>query len=648
MIHSYVIDSFLGLNQAVSENKLPPGFTVDCANMDTEDGNLTVGMGYAKHISTKVPGSGTIWRMYYWHRLQNDLFIVCTGDDVYAWTGSAWTKIFDYTSILPASTHITSTNWDFMECRIGSTDYLLIANGETQLIKWKGSGSAEAFGSGEYVYEKTISSVAYNATKATAVSYAELNNIGTFTLTMPSGWTYAANKLVAFVCPADIGNLIQCNLSIGANTHQLEYVPLLSSGDIVTAKLLSTTEATTGGEYTELEYGIEKVTLSDNMSADVQTRCLNAGILLNGYSYQVSSIASNKILTLKNLCKENLANGQTAKVRGGLSNIPVNYCEIYMSRLFSAGDSSNPSRLYWSQPPGDTRSIEDWSMDDASDQTSGGFVDVGTTSADPIVGLCALSNQLLIIKEASLWRLLGDRPTNFRVLQINRDIEKTVNTSIIANGDVPYWLTRNGIYYHDGQMARLSPNSRQIHNILERVDLSRCRGCENMDRLYWTCYDGALSNQPGNTIIVYDLRERTFLLRTGFTVHDICAYDGKLYSINEKRYVYKWSRSAYDYDGDQIDAYWNTPFTDQDAKSVTKVPLELYARGEGGFFQIELRSGSQTQYWLNPMPSNTGDVIRQKLYSDEGRAFGMKIYNQKGSWFRMLGGVELKYEAKED
>jgi len=273
MIHSYVIDSFLGLNQAVSENKLPPGFTVDCANMDTEDGNLTVGMGYAKHISTKVPGSGTIWRMYYWHRLQNDLFIVCTGDDVYAWTGSAWTKIFDYTSILPASTHITSTNWDFMECRIGSTDYLLIANGETQLIKWKGSGSAEAFGSGEYVYEKTISSVAYNATKATAVSYAELNNIGTFTLTMPSGWTYAANKLVAFVCPADIGNLIQCNLSIGANTHQLEYVPLLSSGDIVTAKLLSTTEATTGGEYTELEYGIEKVTLSDNMSADVQTRC---------------------------------------------------------------------------------------------------------------------------------------------------------------------------------------------------------------------------------------------------------------------------------------------------------------------------------------------------------------------------------------
>ena len=40
-IQSYVVDAFLGLNQAVSENKLPPGFTIDCANFDTTDGNLT-------------------------------------------------------------------------------------------------------------------------------------------------------------------------------------------------------------------------------------------------------------------------------------------------------------------------------------------------------------------------------------------------------------------------------------------------------------------------------------------------------------------------------------------------------------------------------------------------------------------------------
>ena len=642
MIQSYVIDSFLGINQAVSENKLPPGFTADCANMDTADGHLTVGMGYSKHISTAVPGTGTIYRMYYWHRLQEDLFVVCAGSEIYAWVNNAWSKIYTY------GTPITSTNWDFLECRIGGSDYLLIANGQSQIVKWSGTGSAEAFGTGEYIYEKTISSVEYNATKATAVSYAELNNIGTFTLTMPAGWTYAANKLVAFVCPADIGNLIQCNIAIGANTFQLEYVPLLSSGDIVTAKLLSTTEATTGGEYTELEYGIQKVTLSDNMSADVQTRCLAVGIQLNGITYDVASIASNKILTLSYLCKENLANGQSAKVRGGLSNISVNYCEIYMSRLFAAGDANNPSRLYWSQPPGGSRTIEDWSMDDASDQTGGGFVDVGNTSADPIVGLCALSNQLLIIKSASLWRLLGDRPTNYRVLQINKDIEKTVNTSIIANGDVPYWLTRNGIYYHDGQMARLAPNSRQIHNILDVADLKRCKGTENMDRLYWTCNMSGISGAPGDTIIVYDMREKTFLIRNGFSVHDICSYDGTLYSINEQRYVYKWSRDAKDYDGEEIDAYWYTPFTDQDAKAITKIPIELYARGEGGFFQIEFKIGGMKQYRLNPMPGDIGEVIRIKLNKDHGRAFGMKIYNQEGSWFRMLGGVELRYETQED
>ena len=81
---------------------------------------------------------------------------------------------------------------------------------------------------------------------------------------------------------------------------------------------------------------------------------------------------------------------------------------------------------------------------------------------------------------------------------------------------------------------------------------------------------------------------------------------------------------------------------------MTKIPTELYARGEGGFFQIDLKSGPFSQYYLLPMPSDVGDVIRQKMKKDHGRAFGMKIYNQKGSWFRMLGGVELRYEMQED
>jgi hypothetical protein len=647
-IQRYSIDAFLGIDQNLTENRLNPGFTTDCANMDTEDGNLTVGMGYAKHIETKVPGTGTIWRMYHWHTLDKNLFVVCAGDYIYAWNGSAWTQIFDYTSILPSNTHITSTKWDFTECRIGSDDYLLIANGETQIVKWKGTGTAAAFGSGQYVFEGTVASVTYNATKATAASYTESGTVGTFSLTMPAGWSYSANAKVAFKAPCDIGLITSLKVTVGGNTHTLDYVPMIASGDMVVIELLTTTTATAGDELEDALYGIEKITLNTALTADQAARCEVAGIYINeDLLLEVASIdGTKKILTLEEICQDEITVSQTAKVRGGISNIPVNYMEIFVSRLFSAGDASNPSRLYWSQPPGDVRTIEDWSMDIASDQTGGGFVDVGNVNSDPIVAICSLSNQLVIIKESSVFRLLGDRPNNFRVQQINKDTERTVNTSLITNGDIPYWMTRNGIYYHDGQTAHLMPNARQIHKILESVDISSCKACENKERLYFTCKAG--NGSYDDSIIVYDMRQRTYMIRNGFNVADICAYDGVLYMINDNRYVYRWDKDAHDYDGDQIDAYWYTPYSDLGAKSVTKTPFILYFRGEGGFMVMDVIRGNMKEQVVRPMSASVGDIIRADIHKDKCRAFQLKIQNQAGSWFRIYGGLEMGYEMEDD
>lgn len=649
-IQRYTIDAFYGLDQNAPENRLNPGFTTDAANFDTEDGNLTVGMGYVKHIETKVPGSGQIWRMYFWHTLSKNLFVVCTGDEIYSWTGSAWTKIFDYTSILDVDEHITSTKWDFTECRIGSDDYLLIANGQTQIVKWKGSGSAEAFGSGEYVYEGTVAAVAYNATKASSVSYSESGSTGTYTVTMPAGWSYTANCKIAFKAPSDVGLVTSIELSIGGDTYTLDYVPMIASGDMIVLTLTSSTTATAGDEPEDALYGIDTVTLSDALTQEQADRCLVAGIYINDdLLLEVDSIDnSNTVLTLTDICQDEITVSQTAKVRGGISNIPVNYLEIFASRLFSAGDASNPSRLYWSQPPGDVRTIEDWSMDLASDQTGGGFVDVGNTNSDPIVAICSLSNQLVIIKESSVYRLLGDRPNNFRIQQINKDVERTVNTSLITNGDIPYWMTKNGIYYHDGQTAHIMPNARQIHRILESVDFKNCKACENKERLYFTCCTANDNGYYDDTIIVYDMRQRTYMIRNGFLVNDICAYDGVLYSINYNRYVYRWAKDAYDYDGDPINAYWYTPYSDLGAKSITKTPFLLYFRGEGGFMVMDVLRGIFHKTIIRPMPKDIGEIVKVDLERDPCRAFQLKIQNQAGSWFSLYGGLEISYEMGDD
>lgn len=1063
---NYSVDAFLGINQMTEENKLASGYTRDCANMDTTNGNLTVGMGF-REILDRVPSDGKIHRMYYWHTLSKDLFVVCAGDEIYSWNGTEWQKIFDYQSTidyteftsvssyvtsdtrgytltaptgweytegcyitftLPSgegyppktkfevqigddtfvldeykaypintevkfrltegtlhdvSTLITAENWDFEEVRIGDKDHLIIANGQTQLVKYDGT-NANLFGTGEYVYEGTCTEFEYNATKAISALYVENTTSMAFspttatkvaittsgsstklTLTMPSGWSYSAGVGASFICPCDMTDVNKLIINDGTNDHTMEFVPSWAKGDFVTITMNTTTTATvatgavasvygtftiempqewdggaiaftvpsdmasvnelyavvngkkykfnwipiwasgdvamftidkgnecseiafnkatsvsyaeagspkvgtytitmpqdwrytdncyirftvptaktnatqtklsisgtvytmdsvkdwavnqvvavqlnantssiehtvsvadscvvttegyegactltmpSGWSYTqnscvyfsvtedvptlstmkvvigdkefkmksapkwkketltdvatvssysagvvtvstmtteaqnsigdsvkigstdypvtavtstsititigelpeptagqkvyaniqniymlrlkdansaepsEDKYGILSATVSS--AIDVTDRCKAVGLLVNDVTRKVKEIDESKTkVTFEETITEESELGCSAKVRGGLSDIHVNYIEIYYSRLFSAGDKEHPSRLYWSQPPGDTRNIEDWSMDNDSDATGGGFVDVGNTSSDPIIGLVALSNQLLIFKETSMYRLLGDRPTNYRVSYVNKDMATTVNTSIIANGDIPYWLTKDGLYYHDGQAARISGNARMIHELLEKVDLTKTKSAMNNDRLYFTCRASDSGND--DSIIIYDMKERNYLLRNGFEVIDLCSYDGNLYMINSDRYIYKWDKAYKTYrkmdsgvlTDKNIEAYWQTPLTDLSAKSITKAVKTLYFRGEGNIVKVDIKVGKLIQHEAYMIPDDSAEIVRIPLYN-EGRTFSIKLYNEEGGWFSIHGGLDMRYELKED
>ena len=657
-LQTYTVDFFRGVEQNLTENRLDPGWTADEMNMDTADGDLMVGCGYVRHIDAAVPGANRIRRMYIWHTLvevdnemvPKDLFVVATTRYVYYWNeeDNEWTQIYDHGKIL------SSTNWEFKEVRIGSQDYLLIANGEKQMVKWSGTGNATAFGTAQWIASAlVIDAVSYNAAKAGTVSYSESANVGTFTLTnMPAGWSYSANCKIAWKVKRTPGTIYECKVVVGGNTHTLDYVPYMSSGDTIVVTLTSTTEATAGDEWEENKYGVTGFTLHEALDDDEQARVLAVGIMVgknakSAVSYEVDSIDNTgKVITLvKTAGAGDITTSRKAYIRGGISNKKVNFIEMYNSRLFTAGEADNPIRLYWSQPPGDTRSIEDWSADDASADTGGGYVDVGSPS-DKIVGLTALSSQILIFKERSLWRLIGDRPSNFRIMQVNKDFDLTCNSSIIESGDVPYWMTKVGMYYFDGQTARVMPNARQIHNLVETAGLSVCKACKCLDRLYFTCNVGNFTYD--NTIIVYDLRERKYLIRNGFSVADIFSYNGELYMVNYHRYVCRWDRNARTYDGAQIDAWWCTPFSDFGAMSVEKALRCLYLRGEGGTLKLDVKIGNMKQDHVRHMPPNLGDVIPIPLRRDVGRVIGMKIYNQEGSWFRVAGGVSLTYETSED
>ena len=361
------------------------------------------------------------------------------------------------------------------------------------------------------------------------------------------------------------------------------------------------------------------------------------------YDFQTAKIASTEYLLIASGVSQ-MAKwdgvSETAEAFGSaeaLSNIAVNYVELYYSRLFSAGDSDFPSRLYYSKAPGDTRSLEDWTSAEESENIGGGHVEVGTDS-DPITGLFALSNQLLIFKRDSLYRLLGDRPSNYRILPVNGTLQQPVHTACVRIGDVLYFLTEGGMYYFDGQTVQRKADADKVGDLLSGANLSACAAASCRERLYFA-FREASGDGANDAILVYDLARGVYMIRRGFHAPGICAAGGTLYLMDGNGFLARFEEGD-TYGGGRIDAYWKTPMTDLDVKSVSKRLEELYLRGSGGILSVEAVTESGTVYNERLMPGS-GERILELGLTGEGRALQLVFRNVNGSRFTIDGGVEL-------
>jgi hypothetical protein len=161
--------------------------------------------------------------------------------------------------------------------------------------------------------------------------------------------------------------------------------------------------------------------------------------------------------------------GSYAYLRGGCSDMTVTFMTMFYGRLFAAAHRSNadhPLRLYWSCLPGDGRTIEDWTMSDASIDTSGGHVDIGDPSDGYITGLVTCGSQLLIFTQTRLWRLYGTSPSSYTLDLVGEMESPRVSSAVEINGAI-YWLTVSGLQYYNGSYIAKVSDSGNLKNVLE-------------------------------------------------------------------------------------------------------------------------------------------------------------------------------------
>lgn len=345
------------------------------------------------------------------------------------------------------------------------------------------------------------------------------------------------------------------------------------------------------------------------------------------------------------MCKVKAVDGATApfgSVEKG-SGAPCNFICKYYGRVFAAGDPGNPNRLYWSAVPGDGRTVEHWLAVEGSPDASGGHTEIGDTNGDPITGLCALGNQIVIFKRYSTWRLYGDRPSNYTVEQVDGMSHGMANSSVAVVADVPYWLTKNGVRYFNNTNIQAMDQENYLAGFLAGVkDVLHAKGACAGNKLYFTCRTG--DGAADDAVIVFDLVRGTYMVRDGFAINDLARFDDGLYFLNDSRYVYQFERGD-TYDGAPIRAYWKTQPTDLGETYVEKQFKRLYMRCRGEKVVVSFRTGKKTDTTAKLIQED--EVIEIPLFGDKCNNFDMTLANENGSRFTVCGGVDITYERNQ-
>lgn len=120
------------------------------------------------------------------------------------------------------------------------------------------------------------------------------------------------------------------------------------------------------------------------------------------------------------------------------------YVFVHKNLMFLAGNSVNPSRLYFS------------ALADPESWPALNFIDVGRGDGDTITGLAVLLDRLVIFKNNSVWLLEGDSSSNFVLRRASSQAGCVDQHSVVEVNNTLGFMARDGFYFFDGVRVQLA------------------------------------------------------------------------------------------------------------------------------------------------------------------------------------------------
>ncbi len=296
------------------------------------------------------------------------------------------------------------------------------------------------------------------------------------------------------------------------------------------------------------------------------------------------------------------------------------YQEVNQNTMFASGFSGSPSIVKFSE------------VGEPEVYMPQNTFEVRTNDGDRIYGQKAFNNQVIICKEHSFSKIVGDNADNFQLIELSTDFGCLSNNTMLTKDQTLFWLDRKGILEYTGANWRIM--SDPVEQIFRRMNVSAAKekavGVHHMYRnqLWWGIpIDGATQN---NMTVVYDY------LVNGWTFFD--GFNPASFAYN-KGYLSKQTAWRGDYSG--LIHYFSESLFSDSGQGITCL----------GFTRYENVGGeNQTTLWrrffldVATVTGNTG-VINGQVFSNYDNSTVMATFAMYQNQFQSRAEMGIMGKA---
>ena len=306
------------------------------------------------------------------------------------------------------------------------------------------------------------------------------------------------------------------------------------------------------------------------------------------------------------------------------------FIELHYDRLWIAGDKNNPDRVYFSTAGVNGADIDDWTapIEEAEANQHGGFIDVRSYDGGEIIGLKVIFNNIVIFKNKTAYKIFGDNPSNYELVQLFSSSGAIADKSICVGNNGAYFLNNDGIYFYDGTNTNLI--SQKINKTISRMNSNYSKnsvGCYYNNKYYLAIpVDNSSTN---NLLIEYDTTTNSFVTQEIGEITSFAEIDNKLYFSSADKIKSLTEGDTY------LPLYWETPNYDFGYKNSRKNSNYIYFRGRGNG-SVKFRVITEKKEKSLEIPLTSTETLYRKKLKNKGRMFKMIIENVNNSYIEII------------